>query len=97
MGILGGLIVGVMGLDLGVMEYYNMSKETVNLTNIGIGIFSGFTFGILIAMAGCLRGMQCGRSASAVGDATRSAVVTSIVSIIVATAIITVVCSILGF
>jgi phospholipid/cholesterol/gamma-HCH transport system permease protein len=97
MGILGGLIVGVMGLDLGVMEYYNMSKETVNLTNIGIGIFSGFTFGILIALAGCLRGMQCGRSASAVGDATRSAVVTGIVSIIVATAIITVVCSILGF
>ena len=97
MGILGGLIVGVMGLDLGVMEYYNMSKETVNLTNIGIGIFSGFTFGILIAMAGCLRGMQCGRSASAVGDATRSAVVTGIVSIIVATANITVVCSILGF
>jgi phospholipid/cholesterol/gamma-HCH transport system permease protein len=40
--------------------------------------------------------MQCGRSASAVGDATRSSVVTGIVSIVVATAVITVVCSILG-
>ena len=97
MGILGGLIVGVFGLDLGVMEYYNATKEAINLTTLGIGLFSGFTFGILIAVAGCLRGMQCGRSASAVGDATRSAVVTGIVSIIVATAIITVVCSILGF
>jgi phospholipid/cholesterol/gamma-HCH transport system permease protein len=97
MGILGGLFVGVVGLDLGVMEYYYATKEAVNLTNIGIGVFSGFTFGILISLAGCMRGMQCGRSASAVGDATRSAVVTSIVSIIVSTAVITVVCSILGF
>ncbi len=67
MGMLGGLVVGVVGLDLGVMEYYNATKEMVNLTNVAIGVFSGFTFGILIAIAGCLRGMQCGRSASAVG------------------------------
>jgi phospholipid/cholesterol/gamma-HCH transport system permease protein len=40
--------------------------------------------------------MQCGRSASAVGQATTSAVVTSIVAIIVATGIITVVCNMLG-
>ena len=97
MGMLGGLVVGVVGLDLGVMEYYNATKDMVNLTNVAIGVFSGFTFGILIAFAGCLRGMQCGRSASAVGDATRSAVVTGIVSIIVSTAVITVVCAILGF
>ncbi len=46
--------------------------------------------------AGCLRGMQCGRSASAVGEAATSAVVTGIVSIVVATAIITVSCQVLG-
>jgi phospholipid/cholesterol/gamma-HCH transport system permease protein len=40
--------------------------------------------------------MNCGRSASAVGDATTSAVVTSIVAITVATAIITLVCNVLG-
>jgi phospholipid/cholesterol/gamma-HCH transport system permease protein len=40
--------------------------------------------------------MQCGRSASAVGDAATSAVVTGIVSIIVATAIITIICNALG-
>lgn len=96
MGIVGGLIVGVVGLNLNVMQYYTETTHGVNLANVGIGIFSGFVFGILIAVAGCLRGMQCGRSASAVGDATRSAVVTGIVSIIVATAIITVVCDVLG-
>jgi len=96
LGILGGLIVGVVGLNLGVVEYYQATKTAVHLTNVWIGLFSGFSFGILVSLAGCLRGMQCGRSASAVGDATRSAVVTGIVSIIVATAVITVACSVLG-
>jgi phospholipid/cholesterol/gamma-HCH transport system permease protein len=96
MGILGGMIVGVGGFDIGIREYYNETKGALTLTTIGIGVFSSFVFGILIAIAGCLRGMQCGRSASAVGDATTSAVVTSIVSIIIATAIITIGCNILG-
>jgi len=96
MGILGGLIVGVLGLDLSAMEYYHETKKAIGLTNVWIGVFSGFVYGILVAMAGCMRGMRCGRSASAVGDATTSAVVTSIVSIVVATAIITVLCNILG-
>jgi phospholipid/cholesterol/gamma-HCH transport system permease protein len=96
MGILGGLVVGVTGLHLDVIQYYNETRRAVTLTNVWIGLFSGFVFGIVIALAGCLKGIQCGRSASAVGDATRSAVVTSIVGIVVATAIITVVCDVLG-
>ena len=96
MGILGGLIVGVLGLDLSAIEYYQETIKSVGLTNVWIGLFSAFVFGILVALAGCMRGMQCGRSASAVGDATTSAVVTGIVSIVVATAIITVLCNVLG-
>ncbi len=96
MGILGGLIVGTGGFDITLREYLNETKGAITLNNLWIGVFSGFVFGILIAFSGCLRGMQCGRSASAVGDATTSAVVTGIVSIIVATAIITIVCNILG-
>jgi phospholipid/cholesterol/gamma-HCH transport system permease protein len=96
MGILGGMIVGVFGLGLSPIEYYNETAKAVSLTNLWIGLFSGFVYGILIALSGCMRGMQCGRSASAVGDATTSAVVTGIVSIVVSTAIITVICNILG-
>lgn len=96
MGILGGLIVGVFGLGLSFTEYYHETAKAVSLTNLWIGLFSGFVYGILIALTGCMRGMQCGRSASAVGDATTSAVVTGIVSIVLATAIITVICNILG-
>lgn len=96
MGMLGGLIVGVTGFGIGINEYFQETKEAVGLTNIWIGLFSSFVFGILVSFSGCLRGMQCGRSASAVGDATTSAVVTSIVSIIIATAIITILCDVLG-
>lgn len=96
LGILGGLIVGVGMLDLSMMEYLNRTREALNLTTFGIGLFHSAVFGVLVALSGCLRGMQCERSASAVGYAATSAVVTSIVSIIVATAIITFVCQVLG-
>lgn len=96
MGVLGGLIVGVGMLNLNFLEYYNQTRASVSLNNLWIGLFTSFVFGILIALAGCLRGMQCGRSASAVGTATTSAVVSSIVAIVVATAIITVICNVLG-
>jgi len=96
MGILGGFIVGVGMLNLNMVEYYNMTKASVSLNNLWIGLFHSAVFGVLVALSGCLRGMQCGRSASAVGDAATSAVVTGIVSIIIATAIITVMCDVLG-
>ena len=96
MGVLGGLVVGVGMLDIGLIEYLNQTKSSLTATFFFIGLFQACVFGVLVALAGCLRGMQCGRSASAVGEATTSAVVTSIVAIIVATGIITVVCNVLG-
>jgi phospholipid/cholesterol/gamma-HCH transport system permease protein len=95
MGILGGLIVGVGMLDINPIEYLNRTQETLTLTTLWIGLFHSAVFGVLVALSGCLRGMQCGRSASDVGYAATSAVVTSIVSIIVATAIITFMCEVL--
>jgi phospholipid/cholesterol/gamma-HCH transport system permease protein len=96
MGVLGGFIVGVGMLDISATQYINQTINALNLYHFFIGLFHAFVFGILIALAGCLRGIQCGRSASAVGQATTSAVVTSIVSIVVATAIITIVANLLG-
>ena len=96
MGILGGMIIGVSVLDLNFLEYYAKSRESVHLNDFWVGLFSAAVFGVLVALAGCLRGMQSGRSASAVGEATTSAVVTSIVSIVVAMAVITVLCNVLN-
>ena len=60
----------------------------------GIALLS-LALWILVATAGCFRGIQCGRSASAVGFAATSSMVTSIVLIVVADAIITIACQIL--
>lgn len=95
-GILGGLTIGVLVFDLNIHEYLRMTDQAVRLQDFAIGLFHGAVFGVLIALAGCLSGMQCGRNAEAVGEAATSAVVTGIISIIVATAVITVACNIIG-
>jgi len=96
MGVLGGAVVAVGMPGINVIQYYNQTVGAVGLWDLGIGLFSSAVFGVIVALAGCMRGMQCGRSASAVGDAATSAVVTSIVGIIVATAIITVITTVMG-
>lgn len=89
MGILGGSIIGVTMLDLSLVEYLEQTRKTLHLSQCGQGLLKSSIFGVLIGYAGCLRGMQCGRSALAVGEATTSAVVTSIVLIVVSDSIIT--------
>jgi len=96
MGILGGAIVGVTMLDLGVVEYYEQTRNSLNLRHFSTGLFKSVVFGIVVAIAGCLRGIQSGRSASAVGQAATSAVVTSIVFIIVSSSILTIIYQQLG-
>ncbi len=96
MGVVGGAIVGVNMPDVTWLQYYEKTRHAVSMTDCGIGLFKSAVFGMLVAISGCLRGMQCGRSASAVGQAATSAVVTGIVLIIVADAIITILCDVIG-
>jgi phospholipid/cholesterol/gamma-HCH transport system permease protein len=49
-----------------------------------------------VGFVGCLRGLQAGRSAQAVGQAATSAVVTIIVGIIVVDGIFAVICDVIG-
>ena len=89
-GIVGGMLVGVTMLDLSSAAYWSQMLQFLQPDQFVKGLLKSFAYGILIAVFGCLRGMQCGRSAQAVGEATTSAVVTSIVAIVVADTIITV-------
>src|SRR4029450_2630377 len=82
-GILGGAVVGVGMLGLGPTEYFEQTRSALGLTSFFSGGSRSMVFGVLVALVGCLRGMQSGRSAAAVGLAATSAVVTSIVLIIV--------------
>jgi len=96
LGIVGGAGVGVAMLDLTVVQYVRETVAAITLTSFAIGIAKSVVFGALIAIAGCLRGIQCGKSSASVGDAATSAVVTGIVLIIGADGLFAVLFNILG-
>jgi phospholipid/cholesterol/gamma-HCH transport system permease protein len=95
-GILGGAVVGRAMLGLGSTEYFEQTRGAVSLSGFFIGVSKSVVFGVVVALVGCLRGMQSGRSAAAVGLAATSAVVTSIVLIIVIDGVFAVILNVLG-
>lgn len=95
-GVLGGAAIGVGMLDLSWGTYFRQTTNAVDLGDVFGGVFKASVYGVLIALSGCLRGIQCGNSSSAVGDAATSAVVTGIVAIVVACGIFAVVFYVLG-
>jgi len=96
MGVLGGALVSIAMLDLSWAMYIEQMISTVPLKHFMIGLFKSFIFGILVALSGCYMGMNSGRSASAVGQATTNAVVLGIVLIIVFDSLVTIVTTLLG-
>jgi phospholipid/cholesterol/gamma-HCH transport system permease protein len=96
MGILGGAMIGVTVLDLPPIAYFQQTQGAIGLGDFAGGLIKSAVYGVVVAVVGCLRGLQCGRNAAAVGMATTSAVVTSIVFIIVSMAILTVIYNVVG-
>ncbi len=96
MGILGGMVVGVGLMDLSLVEYYTQTKAALALRDFNVGLFKSMVFGVLVAIAGCMRGMESGRSSSAVGDAATNAVVTGIVWIVISDSILTLIYNAIG-
>jgi len=80
--VLGGLIVGIFMLDLTAGAYMDQTMKTLELFDVFWGIFKGGVFGVLITWIGCFRGFQVRGGAASVGQATTSAVVSSIFLII---------------
>jgi phospholipid/cholesterol/gamma-HCH transport system permease protein len=95
-GMLGGGLIAATMLDLPIAQYVRQTQQAIDLNDLLLGIFKSGFFGVLIASSGCLRGMECGRSASSVGLATTSAVVTAIVAIVVTDGLFAVITNVLG-
>ncbi len=87
-GIIGGLIVAVAYLDLSSTQFIGGLLSPLVLADGLLGVFKGTVFGLIIGLSGCLRGLQTGNDAGAVGRAATSAVVTGITLIILANAVI---------
>ena len=83
-GILGGMTVGVLGLDLTIHTYTELTSWALEVFDVVSGVVKSMVFAILIAGIGCQRGFQASGGAEAVGNATTSAVVAGLFLIIVA-------------
>ena len=81
-GIAGGLLVGVFMLDLTAGAYIAKTVETLTLFDVYWGLLKSAVFALLIAWIGCFRGFRVTGGAASVGQATTSAVVSSIFLII---------------
>jgi phospholipid/cholesterol/gamma-HCH transport system permease protein len=96
-GILGGSFVGLTFLGISWVQYWNQTTGSMGLNDIATGLVKGAIFGVIVAMAGCERGMKCGNNAASVGNAATSAVVLGITWIVASDALIDVIQEILNF
>jgi len=95
-GILGGAVVGAGMLGITMNSFIQEAMHAITLGGAVGGVVKATVYGVIVAVAGCLRGMQCGNSSSAVGDAATAAVVTGIVYIVVACGLFAVIFNILN-
>jgi phospholipid/cholesterol/gamma-HCH transport system permease protein len=79
----GGLVVGVLGLDLTVYTYIQETIKPLEISDILTSLVKSVVFAIFISGTGCMRGFQVRGGAEEVGNATTSAVVSSLFLIIV--------------
>ncbi len=84
LGILGGLFVGIVGMDLTAQAYLQQTRESLEVFDIVSSLFKSMCFAVMISGVSCHHGFQAKGGAQAVGSATTSAVVSSIFLIIVA-------------
>ncbi|MDR0994443.1 MAG: ABC transporter permease [Verrucomicrobiota bacterium] len=97
MGMLGGSVVGVFMLGLTPVQYLNESLHSLSLWSVTSGVLKSVVFGVVVAVSGCMQGLQSGRSAAAVGEATTAAVVHAIVYLVVADSVISVFYTLMGW
>jgi phospholipid/cholesterol/gamma-HCH transport system permease protein len=83
-GIAGGLVVGVLGLDLTAYSYIQQSINSFSVFDCVSSLIKAMVFAVLISGIACERGFQVRGGAEAVGEATTSAVVSAIFLIILA-------------
>jgi len=87
-GIAGGMLVAITLLDLTPTQFMGGMLSVVTFSDGALGVFKGAIFGVIIGLAGCMKGLQTGSDAGAVGRSATSAVVIGITLIIVANAVI---------
>lgn len=88
-GVMGGFLVGVSQLGFNPSTYIRNTVDFLEPIDIWSGLVKAAVFGFILATMGCYHGMNSGRGAQGVGQATTNAVVTASVLILAANFILT--------
>ncbi|MEN9840569.1 MAG: hypothetical protein RL376_369 [Verrucomicrobiota bacterium] len=96
MGIVGGMIVSQLVLDIPPPAYWVETLTAIDLSDLLSGMIKASVFGLLVGLSGCHRGLLAERSAAGVGRAATSAVVMALVLIILADAFFAIAFNIFG-
>ena len=75
-------MVTMLAYEIPFINFWNGMLQTVTIEDIGSGLIKATLFGVVVSAVGCLRGMQTGTGAAAVGISATRAVVSSIVMIV---------------
>lgn len=81
-GILGGLLVGVVNLDLTIVSYVNQTLRALDLWDVSQGLVKAGVFGLAIGLVSCAHGLATTGGAEGVGRRTTASVVTSLFALI---------------
>lgn len=82
-GLAGGMTVGALSLDIPPQAYLARMQDTFEMRHLLVGLSKAPIFALLIALIGCLEGLQVQGTAQSVGERTTSSVVQTIALVIV--------------
>jgi phospholipid/cholesterol/gamma-HCH transport system permease protein len=83
LGLLGGMSVGAFGLGIPPQAYFARMEDTIELRHFLVGLSKAPVFAMVIALVGCLEGLQTEGTAQSVGERTTSSVVQTISLVII--------------
>ena len=90
-------MITMLAYGIPFINFYNGMIAAVGLEDIASGLIKATLFGVVVSAVGCLRGMQTGTGAAAVGISATKAVVSSIVMIVLVDGIFAVISYKTGF
>lgn len=96
MALLGGMLAAEAQLGIPVPWFLQALPGAISLTNYGIGLLKGATFGVLIALVACHFGLRIEANTESLGRGTTASVVTSITGVILVDALYAIVFSKVG-
>lgn len=90
MGILGGLTVGLLSLDLTVAGYVHESQKAIAVWDVYSGLLKSVAYALAISLISCQQGFAAEGGAEGVGKRTTQSVVASLFALILIDALFTV-------